>query len=162
MLYIFYILAWEGRRHAKRLGNDVSRVYTLCGVWTLFIWLLYPIAWGVAEGGNVIAPDSEAVFYGILDFCAKPVFSILLIAGHWNIDPARMGLRIRDYDDDQARLPSTDAMEAEKHRHGHNGVHNGHSTGVDAGPANGIRAANGMNTTNGTHVNDGTTTTTTV
>lgn len=33
----------------------------------ILIWVLYPIAWGLSEGGNVIQPDSEAVFYGILD-----------------------------------------------------------------------------------------------
>ena len=60
-------------------------------IWTLLIWLLYTIAWGLCEGGNVITPDSEAVFYGVLDFCAKSVFSIALIIGHWNIRPARMG-----------------------------------------------------------------------
>lgn len=53
------------------------------------------LSWGVSEGGNVIVPDSEAVFYGVLEFCAKPVFSIMLIAGHWNIDHGRMGLRIK-------------------------------------------------------------------
>ena len=31
-------------------------------------------AWGLADGGNVISPDSEMVFYGILDVLAKPVF----------------------------------------------------------------------------------------
>jgi bacteriorhodopsin len=35
------------------------------------MWLLYPIAWGVSEGGNVIPPDSEAVFYGVLDIMTK-------------------------------------------------------------------------------------------
>ena len=73
MFAVFYELAITARKHAKALGSDVSKVFTTCGVLTLFIWLLYPIAWGVSEGGNVIAPDSEAVFYGILDFCAKPV-----------------------------------------------------------------------------------------
>lgn len=33
----------------------------------LVVWMLYPICWGLSEGGNVIQPDSEAVFYGILD-----------------------------------------------------------------------------------------------
>jgi len=98
MFAIFYNIAWEGRRHAKRLGSDIYRTYLICGVWTLLIWLCYPISWGCSEGGNVIAPDSEAVFYGVLDFCAKPVFSIMLVVGHWNIDPGRMGLRIKDYD----------------------------------------------------------------
>ncbi|ODQ67777.1 family A G protein-coupled receptor-like protein [Nadsonia fulvescens var. elongata DSM 6958] len=29
--------------------------------------MLYPICWGLSEGGNVIQPDSEAAFYGVLD-----------------------------------------------------------------------------------------------
>jgi hypothetical protein len=49
---------------------------------------------------NIIAPDSEAVFYGVLDFLAKPVFGALLLWGHRNIDPARLGLAIKDYDGD--------------------------------------------------------------
>lgn len=96
MFYVFWIVGVEGRKHAKALGPDVHRVYMLCGVWTLFLWLLYPISWGLCEGGNVISPDSEAAFYSALDFCAKPIFGIMLLAGHWNIDPARLGLRIRD------------------------------------------------------------------
>ena len=60
-------------------------------MWTISLWFLYPIAWGLSEGGNVIAPDSEAVFYGILDILAKPVFGALLLWGHRNIDPARLG-----------------------------------------------------------------------
>lgn len=62
--------------------------------------MLYPIAWGLCEGGNVISPDSEAIFYGILDFLAKPCFGALLIWGHRNIDPATIGMAIRDYDGD--------------------------------------------------------------
>jgi len=72
LLAIFYELAGSGRKHARALGSDVYRVYMGCGVVTLFVWLLYPVAWGVCEGGNVIAPDSEAVFYGILDLPAWP------------------------------------------------------------------------------------------
>lgn len=59
-------------------------------------------------GGNVISADSEAVFYGVLDFLAKPIFGALLIWGHKSIDPARLGLAIKDY--------SGDAMIQEKHR----------------------------------------------
>lgn len=39
-----------------------------------FLWLLYPIAWGLADGSSYIHPDSEMIFYGILDVLAKPVF----------------------------------------------------------------------------------------
>ncbi|KAI9709385.1 MAG: hypothetical protein M1812_007721 [Candelaria pacifica] len=92
-------VTWTARKHAAALGTDVHKVFIQCGVLTIFLWFLYPIAWGLSEGGNVIAPDSEAVFYGILDFLAKPCFGALLLWGHRNIDPARLGLLIRDYDD---------------------------------------------------------------
>lgn len=95
---IAYNVVLVGRAHANAIGPEVSKVFTLCGVWTIFLWFIYPIAWGLSEGGNVIAPDSEAVFYGILDILAKPVFGALLIWGHRNIDPATLGLHIRDYD----------------------------------------------------------------
>jgi bacteriorhodopsin len=67
----------------------------------------------------VISPDSEAVFYGILDFLAKPIFGALLLWGHKDIDPARLGLAIKDYDGDalihEKRRPvSTNHLVADK------------------------------------------------
>jgi bacteriorhodopsin len=69
----------------------------LCGSLTTVLWILYPVAWGLCEGANVISPDSEAVFYGVLDFLAKPIFGALLIWSHRNIEPSRLGLAIQDY-----------------------------------------------------------------
>lgn len=102
LLYIGWVLIFEARTHANNLGSDIGRTFLLCGTWTFFLWCLYPIAFGLCEGGNVISPDSEAVFYGVLDACAKPVFGALLIWGHRGIEPARLGLHIRDYDNDLA------------------------------------------------------------
>ena len=102
LFVVAWTVTWTARKHAAALGSDISRTYLICGCLTIFLWFLYPIAWGLSEGGNVIAPDSEAVFYGILDLLAKPVFGALLIWGHRNIDPARLGLHIRDYDEDPA------------------------------------------------------------
>lgn len=94
--FVAYTVVIEGRSHARALGNDIAKTYTLCGVWTIFLWFLYPIAWGLSEGGNVIPSDSEAIFYGILDILAKPGFGALLLWGHRNIDLSRLGLHIRD------------------------------------------------------------------
>ena len=96
-----WTVTWTARKHAAAIGPDVSKVYLICGVWTIFLWFLYPIAWGLSEGGNVIAPDSEAVFYGILDIMAKPVFGALLLWGHKDIEPARLG---RKYSTLQTKL----------------------------------------------------------
>lgn len=100
MFNVFWTLMWQGRKYARHLGSDIHRCYVFCGLVTLFVWLCYPICWGVADGGNIIAPDSEAVFYGVLDMAAKPFFSFALIFFHRKIDPARMGLKFRDYDED--------------------------------------------------------------
>lgn len=106
-LWVAFTVTVTARQYASTLGSDISRTYTICGVWTIFLWFLYPIAWGLCEGGNVIAPDSEAVFYGVLDLMAKPVFGALLLWGHRNIDPARLGMHIRDYHEDLAHVGGT-------------------------------------------------------
>lgn len=97
LAYIVFTLVWDARKHANLMGKDVGRAFLYCGSLTSFLWILYPVAWGVCEGGNLIPPDSEAVFYGVLDLFAKPVFGALLIWGHRGIDPARLGLNIKDY-----------------------------------------------------------------
>lgn len=111
LFWIAYVLTMEARVHANRLGKDVGRAFITTGAWTTFLWFLYPIAWGLSEGGNVIAPDSEAVFYGILDIMAKPVFGALLLWGHRGIDPARLGLHIGDYSGDEAVDTSKEVKE---------------------------------------------------
>ncbi|KAF2010738.1 opsin-like protein [Aaosphaeria arxii CBS 175.79] len=141
LFYILYQLVWEARRHSSILGDDVRRVFFYCGSLTALLWTLYPIAWGVCEGGNIIAPDSEAVFYGILDFLAKPVFGALLIWGHRNIDPARLGLAIRDYEDDPSYRGGTQGLH-EKH-----GATNGHTNGVHAAPGTTNSVTNGVHAT---------------
>ena len=141
LVYIVYQLIWESRRHAGHYGADVKRAFFMCGSLTAFLWILYPIAWGLCEGGNVISPDSEAVFYGVLDFLAKPCFGALLIFGHRGIDPARLGLAIKDYDGD--------AVVHEKQRlHPDGPASNVHPTGaMNATGANGVN-----NTTSVPHV----------
>lgn len=119
--FVVYAVVVEGRSYARALGTDVHRVYTICGLWTIGLWFLYPIAWGLSEGGNVISSDSEAIFYGILDILAKPVFSFLLLWGHRNIDLARLGLHLRGADE----TPLRDGVHAGHHEKGHNGVNNG-------------------------------------
>ena len=98
-LFVVYNVVMEGRPYARSLGADVHRAYTMCAYYQIALWFLYPIAWGLSEGGNVIASDSEAIFYGVLDLLTKPVFSILLLWSHRNIDIGRLGLLVRGSED---------------------------------------------------------------
>lgn len=122
----FFLVVWNivfvARKNAVLVGSDVSRLYMIIAGLTVLLWTLYPVAWGLAEGGNYISSDSEAYFYGVLDFFAKPVFGFVLLFGHRNIDPARLGLRTRDYGD-------VTNVNGEKHTGlGHNGVHHNGAT----------------------------------
>lgn len=94
--FVAYTILYEGRAYARSLGADVFRLYNILALWTVSIAFIYPIIWGVAEGGNVIAPDSEAVAYGVLDLASKVVFAAVLLWGLRNIDVERLGIHIRD------------------------------------------------------------------
>merc|ERR1712225_209591 len=132
------------------------------------LWFLYPIAWGLSEGGNVISPDSEAIFYSVLDVLAKPGFGMILLWAHRNIEPTDIGIHIRCYDqprmnhyltgahrvngaNDREKLGQTGGLDgANDAAHGNgsgapadngfNGTHNGHSNGHSG---NGPLDANG-------------------
>ncbi|TGO07840.1 hypothetical protein BTUL_0242g00050 [Botrytis tulipae] len=146
-------IAWNilvvGAQHAKALGTEVNKVYWTCGGITMFLWFLYPIAWGLSEGGNVIAPDSEAVFYGVLDVLAKIGFGAILLFGHRNIDPAHLGLHIRDYDEQPRTFHDKDGG----HHNGahHNGAHvpvtnnAGHREGQNTPAATAINSNHAVN-----------------
>jgi len=91
-----FLLLVPGRRHAAALGSSIGKTYSTATTLFVFLWMLYPIAWGVSEGGNVIAPDSEMIFYGVLDLVLKLGLAALLLYGHRNIDPEKLGLYFRD------------------------------------------------------------------
>ncbi|KAH6671916.1 hypothetical protein B0J14DRAFT_594686 [Halenospora varia] len=144
LIFIAWNVAWVGRKHASAIGPNVSRTYLMCGIWTIFLWSIYPIAWGLSEGGNVIAPDSEAVFYGVLDILAKPIFGAMLLYGHRNIDPATLGLKIRDYDDAIHPLEKRSGIGSAAAHQSH------HNTTATSGVNNGTHpAVAGDNTTAG-------------
>ncbi|KZO93132.1 family A G protein-coupled receptor-like protein [Calocera viscosa TUFC12733] len=92
LFFIWYILLGPARASAELIGPDVRSIYLRSAAFLSFLWLLYPIAWGLSDGGNVIHPDSEMVFYGILDILAKPVFIFIHIASLRGVDMSRFGL----------------------------------------------------------------------
>lgn len=55
------------------------------------VWLIYPVAWGLGEGGNVIRPTSEMVFYGILDMCIIVLVVCIFLAMISSVDHSVYG-----------------------------------------------------------------------
>jgi len=98
--YVLYILFVPARQSAAARGSDVSRAFGIGALFVPLLFVLYAIAWGVSEGGNVIAPDSEAVFYGILDLIAKVGFSATFLFLIKDVHRGRLGVGLRAYEEE--------------------------------------------------------------
>lgn len=140
LLGVAWNVLWTAREYARRLGPTVLKVFLATGCWTLGLWFLYPVAWGLCEGGNVIGANSEGIFYGVLDLLAKVVFSAILLVGHRKIDPSTLGVKLRDYDDDIPACMTPGKGADQNHQ---SGV--GQASGVQTGSPNQAGAANGGN-----------------
>lgn len=86
------------RRFAANVGKDCLRYYTWYASAFSFLWLIYPIAWALAEGGNVIQTDSEAIFCGILDICTFIVVPASFFYITRDFDLHRQGLIKKDFE----------------------------------------------------------------
>lgn len=77
-------LLHTGSITASRTG--INNHYFFIAGWLVFIWLLYPIAYGVDDGGNKIKVTAGFIFFGILDLLTVPVLSfvILILASRWD------------------------------------------------------------------------------
>lgn len=69
---------------AKRL--EIHNHYMLLAGWTVFLWLLYPIEYGLDDGGNKITVTDGFVFAGILDVLLIPViaFAVIALSTRWD------------------------------------------------------------------------------
>ncbi len=77
-LTVFNLFSFT-RQSAAAEGNDVRKTFTINTALVAFLWFIYPICFGLSEGGNVIQPDSEAVFYGVLDVCLFVIYPAIFL-----------------------------------------------------------------------------------
>ena len=68
-------------------------LYSFAAWYTAFIWILYPVCWGLSEGSNTISVTSEMVFYGILDLFAGPIFLFGFLSGVQDLEYDALGLQ---------------------------------------------------------------------
>jgi bacteriorhodopsin len=76
---------------------EVGRDHTMLAGYVNLLWLLYPIAFAVSDGGNVIGVTQSLIFFGILDLLllCGTAFAFLFLARKW--DYGRMNLRFTQY-----------------------------------------------------------------
>ncbi|MCJ1230083.1 hypothetical protein MMC12_006754 [Toensbergia leucococca] len=81
-LVVVYQLAIHGRAVAMNNNAKTGTFFAAIGGFTLILWTVYPIIWGVADGSRLIGVDGEIIAYAVLDVLAKPVFGFWLLFTH--------------------------------------------------------------------------------
>ncbi|KEY71239.1 hypothetical protein S7711_02346 [Stachybotrys chartarum IBT 7711] len=109
-LILAFQTMWGSRSSASRL--DIGRDHTSLSSYVNLFWFLYPIAFAVSEGGNVIGVTGSMIFFGILDLflICGVAFAFLFLSRRW--DYGRMNLHFTQY----GRVNSTGgSLHPEKH-----------------------------------------------
>ncbi|ERF71652.1 hypothetical protein EPUS_00641 [Endocarpon pusillum Z07020] len=81
-LVVVYQLAFNGRAAAAGKDGKTKAFFGAIAGFTLILWTIYPIIWGVADGARVASVDAEIISYAVLDVLAKPVFGFWLLFTH--------------------------------------------------------------------------------
>ncbi|CAM1510553.1 Fc.00g008880.m01.CDS01 [Cosmosporella sp. VM-42] len=85
----------ESREEAERLG--ITRDYMILASIPNLLWALYPVAFGLSDGGNVLGVTGSFIFFGILDVLMVPVltFAFVVLGRRW--DWRRLNLDFSEY-----------------------------------------------------------------
>ncbi|KAG8160289.1 hypothetical protein KVR01_009825 [Diaporthe batatas] len=97
-LLLAYSTLFEGRQSlATRDFGPARSHHTLLSAWTNLLWLNYPIAFGISDGGNKIGVTPSFIYFGILDLLMVPVLAVafLFLARQW--DYGRMNIAFTQY-----------------------------------------------------------------
>lgn len=91
-LVVIWHLAYHGRAMAQAKGGKVGTFFAAISGFTLVIWTMYPIIWGVADGSRKMDVDSEIIAYAVLDVLAKVVFGAWLLFSHQSMPETQVEL----------------------------------------------------------------------
>jgi len=81
-LVVVWQLVISGRRSVMSKDRSTATLFASIGGFTLILWTLYPIVWGISYGARKWCVDFEIIAYAVLDVLAKPVFGFWLLFAH--------------------------------------------------------------------------------
>ncbi|AEO61915.1 rhodopsin-like protein [Thermothelomyces thermophilus ATCC 42464] len=110
LAHIFALVSlWvRGGSAADRVG--IRRDYFALTGWVTFLWLIYPLAWGLTDGGNFNGVTGSFIWFGILDILLflGTGFAIIFRSGRW--DYGRLNIAFTQY----GRVPAQPGTFPEK------------------------------------------------
>jgi bacteriorhodopsin len=81
-LVIVYVLVVPGRKAVSAKDSKTATLFVSIAGFTLILWTLYPVVWGISDGARKWSVDAEVIAYAVLDILAKPVFGFWLLFAH--------------------------------------------------------------------------------
>lgn len=90
------------RRVVKRKGGELYMVFRVFTGLCIFFWAIYPLVWGLCEGGNVLVPDAEAVWYGIMDCLLLGIMPCIFVVVSGYFGLSTLGYK---FEDEESTLP---------------------------------------------------------
>lgn len=91
-LVIIYNLVIGARRTSAARSEEVGKFFTSIAIYTLVLWTLYPVVWGICDGARKISVDAEVVSYAVLDVLAKAAFGFWLLIAHQRLPASHVTL----------------------------------------------------------------------
>ncbi|OKL61373.1 hypothetical protein UA08_03706 [Talaromyces atroroseus] len=92
----------ESRESASLLG--INRDYVLLSGILNLLWILYPIAFALSDGSNLIGVTSSFIFFGVLDVLMGPVLSIIFVLMTRKWDFKKLNVAFSDHRGDRGDL----------------------------------------------------------
>jgi bacteriorhodopsin len=97
LAHIFLLISTltHGTTNANRVGIRGDYLALAGGV--NFLWLLYPLAWGLTDGGNYLGVTPSFIWFGILDLLLVlgTGFAIVFLSRRW--DYGRLNIAFTQY-----------------------------------------------------------------
>jgi len=109
---LLHSLLWTPLATTKRLENRPAH-YLISGYISFFLFL-YPIAYGVSDGGNKISPTGAFVFFGILDFFLVPVLELAILFMTRSWDYRKLNVYFTQYGRVATEASERERIQAEK------------------------------------------------
>jgi bacteriorhodopsin len=111
LAHVFLLLSTmqTGLKSATRVG--IKGDYFALAGYVNFLWLLYPIAWGLSDGGNRIGVVPSFIWFGILDLLllCGVAYGIVFLSRRWDYN--RLNIAFTQY----GRVPHHSGTFPEKH-----------------------------------------------
>lgn len=97
LAHIFLLISTmtHGLRSAGRVG--IRRDYLMLAGYVNFLWLIYPLAWGLTDGGNYNGVTPSFIWFGILDLLllVGVSFAFVFLSRRW--DYGRLNIAFTQY-----------------------------------------------------------------